>query len=632
MNNYTGGQMKRNQESTVSAKHQAGMGIILQPILKNMNINLNITEFCKILSIGRATAYVAQKELIAKLSNDFSEQIKIEELEKQRRATEAQNLEKDFMIEFYKYQLEHPDCFIDGPFKYYSDEFKQFILDQKKSYGFTFDKIFEMTQVSVNTLKKFNYTIAPNLEGTPEELPDEVIKLLNEYLRSGKKIKSVKKFCKKKPVLLKELGMNYRQILSWLSKLGFVSPKGIFLKNTGLDRIIRFKPNTLWGTDGKVINVVINGVNYRWVWQCLIDYKTTVIVGGLVAPEENTENLLSAIEASKDKTGVTPLAIVMDNRLSENLPAIKEYLDNYGIEVIKIFPGNSKSNGIVENNFHIFEKWVGGKIIIEGDNMSALSRSIAQMLVEVFTQLRNHKPFKSSSKSPQEVMDESRDNPPSEKEIEIMKVKIDELVNRNKRENAVPEISVQKQLAIKQAVAKVKPKDEETFCKRLSRSEYTHNIILEGIAIFKTRQQAYPEKNYDHTYLGGILRNLVNDSYLDCLNINLKNVYFHHYEALKKKHESGILDNLKADPVRTCCDLALDYLQMPVPSWSTMILLQLKEMFFIASCGCADTARDLCDQISNSIVNLTYEVKKKREILLCKLYEWTNFVKTYDSA
>jgi len=89
---------------------------------------------------------------------------------------------------------------------------------------------------------------------------------------------------------------------------------------------------------------------------------------------------------------------------------------------------------------------------------------------------------------------------------------------------------------------------------------------------------------------------------------------------------------LKADPVKACCDLALDYLQMPVPSWSTMILLQLKEMFFIASCGCADAANDLCVQISNSIVNLTYEAKKKREILLCKLYEWTNFVITYEST
>ena len=181
--------MNRNQESTVSAEHQAGMGIILQPILKDMKINLNISEFCRKLNIGRTAAYVARNELITKMSNDSPEKIKIEKLEKQLRASdaqrqtsEAQKLEKDFMIEFYKYQLDHPDCFINGPDNYYSNGFKQFILDQKNKYGFTFEKIFDITQIPVNTLKKINYTIGPDLEGAPEELPDEVIKLLNEYL------------------------------------------------------------------------------------------------------------------------------------------------------------------------------------------------------------------------------------------------------------------------------------------------------------------------------------------------------------------------------------------------------------------------------------------------------------------
>ncbi len=624
--------MKQNQESTCTAKYQAGMGIILQPTLKGMNINLNISEFCQKLDVCRATAYAAQKQLMTKLSKNSPEQKRIEELEMHVQELHTLNSENNFIIRYYKYLQEHPECFIDGPNKYYSNDLKQFVLDQKKEYGLTFERIECLIQIPVNTLKKFIYTKESFLEDAPEELPDEVLKLLNEYLRTGKRFKSVKRLCKKHPELLKNLGMTYRQALAWLSKLGFVNPRGVFLKNTGLDRIIRFNPNSVWGTDGKMINVIINGVNYRWVWQCLIDYKTTVIVGGLVTPFENTENLLNAIKASKNKTGVTPLAIVMDNRLSENLPAIKEYLDKYGIEVIKIFPGNSKSNGIIENNFHIFERWIGGKIIVEGENMSALSKSIAQMIVEIFTQLRNHKKFKNSSKSPQKIMNESMDNPPSQKEIETMKEKIDELVNRFKRENDIPEISIQKEMAIEQAAACTAVKDKETFCKRLSRTEYTHNLILEAIAIYKTRTLQNPEKNYDHTYFGGILRNLVNDSYLECLNTNLNDVYYHHYEELKKRYKNDILNNLKVDPVKTCCDLALDYLQMPVPSWSTMILLQLKEMFFIASHGCAEEAEGLCDKISNSIVKLTYEINKKREILICKLYEWTNYVKTYESA
>ena len=45
------------------------------------------------------------------------------------------------------------------------------------------------------------------------------------------------------------------------------------------------------------------------------------------------------------------MAIVMDNRLSENLPVVKTFLAKYEIEIIKTFPGNAKSNGILENNF-----------------------------------------------------------------------------------------------------------------------------------------------------------------------------------------------------------------------------------------------------------------------------------------
>ena len=120
------------------------------------------------------------------------------------------------------------------------------------------------------------------------------------------------------------------------------------MKKNGLDRIVRFRPDSIWGTDGKIIDVVINGQSYRWVWQYLVDYKTTVIVGGVVNESETTENLLQAISNSKVKNGISPMAIVMDNRLSENLPAVKELLAEYDIEIIKTFPGNAKSNGILE--------------------------------------------------------------------------------------------------------------------------------------------------------------------------------------------------------------------------------------------------------------------------------------------
>jgi hypothetical protein len=42
----------------------------------------------------------------------------------------------------------------------------------------------------------------------------------------------------------------------------------------------------VWGTDGKLRKIVINGEIFRFVWQCLIDYKSTVLVGGRVSESD----------------------------------------------------------------------------------------------------------------------------------------------------------------------------------------------------------------------------------------------------------------------------------------------------------------------------------------------------------
>src|SRR6185437_14793380 len=102
------------------------------------------------------------------------------------------------------------------------------------------------------------------------ELPKEVIQLANQFLRTGNGKKSLKTFCDRNPGLLQKLGMNYRQVLFWFRKLGFVSHRGIFIKNSGLDKIMRFRANQVWGSDGKNLVIIINGEIFRWVWQCLV--------------------------------------------------------------------------------------------------------------------------------------------------------------------------------------------------------------------------------------------------------------------------------------------------------------------------------------------------------------------------
>ncbi|MBX7232714.1 MAG: hypothetical protein K1X29_11590 [Bdellovibrionales bacterium] len=156
------------------------------------------------------------------------------------------------------------------------------------------------------------------------EIPSHVIDKLSQFFKTKESKATVKDFIDKNPDMLLEMKLDYREFSNLLMRLGFLSVRGIFLNNTGLDIIKRFSPNAIWGTDGKSINIEINGVLYRWVWQCLIDYKTTVLVGGVINKSETTDNLLEAILQAKETFGLSPIAIVLDNRLSRESASSEE--------------------------------------------------------------------------------------------------------------------------------------------------------------------------------------------------------------------------------------------------------------------------------------------------------------------
>jgi len=617
------------------AAWQAALALMLRKVFQDMGFEFTANDLCEQLGVGRTTAYNARAEIIDRLKSIPHAGNQIAELKKELDDKNARLKDQEFLGEVYKYRLDNPKCIYELKRQHYTEEFKRFILDLKKEYGFTNEKVSKLLDIPVDTLKKYLKAVETIIPvSTAKELPPEVVELVNIYLHSikGGKKRSVKDFCKKNPDVLKQLNMTVRQVTEWLSKLGFVR-KGRFIKNNGLDRIIRFRPNSVWGTDGKQVNIIINRISFKWVWQCLIDYKTTVIVGGLIAKSETTDNLLKAISESKEKTGHSPLAIVLDNRLSENLPAIRTYLDELNIKIIKTYPRNAKSNGIIENNFNIFERWVGGSIVINAKDDAELSQAIACTLIEVFTQMRNNNPRKCiSMKTPAEAMNEAIENPPSAEEIQTIKGKLQEQSDRFKRDEAMPIIGKQKTTAIDIAVNETRPPDEETFRKMLKPSIYHHNLILSAIAIYKQRCQENPEKNYDHTYFGGILRNLADQQSVEHLDTHLEDIYIRHWESQTINDEEAVYTELRINPWSTFLKLAQDYAEMVVPAYCSMILLQMKECFLMASKGSAAIATALRKELSNMTKSMRKHKKKKRVSLLCKIFEWENLVKTYETG
>ncbi len=610
---------------------QVAFLLMAKPLLKRMDAPIDMSAVYKAAGGSRAGALETARLIIRQMT---SRDPGAKQERQKNRELATQLAESQFLNAIYGYEKEHPDCHDKGERNWFSPGFKIFVLEKKSEHNLNWKQISRLLDIPVDTLKKFKRSKSDDDSGPsgPSELPDKVRKLINSFLQSqGAKKKSVKAFCKAHPEILKDLNMNYRQVLRWLSRLGFVSLRGIFLANTGLDRIERFHPHAVWGTDGKNMTVIINGQRFRWVWQCLVEYMTTVLVGGLISDEETTDNLLEAIKCSKENSGVTPMAIVIDNRLSENLPAIREYLDEMNIEIIRTFPGNSKSNGIVEGNFSIFEKWVGGTVSIDGQNAEELSKSIAEMLVQVFTQLRNHQPRKGlRNKTATEALGEAQELPDEEKQR--IRDRIKELATRFANEQAQPVISTRKAEVIDQVVKELTPPDEEQFRKKLKPSFFTADLILQALAVFKERQQKHPEKSYGHTYFGGILRNLADQQSIEWLCTHLEDVYYNHWEEMRRKFDEDLAGQLTEDPVAVFKQLSKDYLTMPVPAYTSMILLQLKTMFLLATEG----QSTLASQLRTSTLELIKRAKcydhKKKAHLLAKVFEWESIVRIYSQG
>jgi len=603
------------------AAWKAGLVEVSYPLYQKFGVKLDMEAVYQEFGVGRTSANEAARLLISRIDMPVGS---LKEERKKNKQLQRSLNEKSFESDLMRYLRDNPTSCIAGERHQFTDEFKILVLKKKKEYALDWPEISLILAIPEDTLKKFKRVENDKNNDDPNgpkgsfRLPENIVERLRKFFQNRKGKATAKSFCEKHPEVLGDLNLSYREFSRSLWQMGFVCPRGIFLQNTGLDRIERFAPHSVWGTDGKQMMITINSKEYRWMWQCLIDYKTTVLVGGLIGKTETTDNLLEAIKISKIKTGVTPMAIVIDNRLSENLPAIRTYLDDWGIEIIKTFPGNAKSNGIIEGNFNIFEKWVGGRVVLEGKIAEDFSFSIAQMLTEVFTQLRNNQPRKGLSfKTANEASAEA--SPLTSEEEQTIREKLKALATRLKNEQAKPIPSERKHQALAQAVADLKPTSPDVFCKRLSSSVYTAELILCALAIFKKQQAKHPEKDFDHTYYGGILRNLVDQNSVELLYVHLEQTYAEHWQRMKVSQEEK---NLKAETSQSACErLSQEYLKAAVPAYGMLVLVHLQSMFMLASCGCREKATELRNNLGQLVLKWKFDCTEKRQRLLRKLFE-----------
>ena len=253
-----------------------------------------------------------------------------------------------------------------------------------KASGLSYESLSVLTSIPIDTLKKFK---AQNTWPEKQELSEKHAQLKEAWENAGRRHrKTLDHFTLFLSHNYPELSFSRDELRQSLIDLGLRYPRGFKTVDKGAQVKRDFQPHAIWEGDGKLVKVRLNGQLFPFIWYAFVDQSTTLLVGNHMDQSENAETFLRALRDGSANAGTFPIGILIDNRLADGeIGAVQNFCRDHGVVLVKTFPGNSKNNGFIENNFSIFERFVG-TIEVAGQSPAEIAQSMAQALVEVFTQ------------------------------------------------------------------------------------------------------------------------------------------------------------------------------------------------------------------------------------------------------
>jgi len=378
----------------------------------------------------------------------------------------------------------------------YSTWFKDLLISQQES-GYTYPQLSYMTGISLDALKKFKKNAHNDL--IKKDLSDkdkEVLRMWNEaspYFR--KTLGRFRIFLDKK---YPEFSISRLDLRQTLINLGLKYPRGPQIADHGARVKKQYSPHALWEGDGKTMEIIVNGKKVNFCWYAFCDQQITLLVGFNIDKTETAENFIAALEQGKKKVGFYPIGVLIDNRLTGGeINHVMEYCQERGITVVKTFPGNSKSTGNIENNFSVYEKFVG-KIVINGRTDEEIAQSISQTIIEIFTQMRDHSPRKRlRGLTPAEAGEGAVRPEHARDEIELMS-------NRLQPEKRGVSEKWEIIASIRQDFGELDEKSQEKLRRELGK--YPIDDIIAAKSRYSAQRIKEPLNKYGPEYFLGILR------------------------------------------------------------------------------------------------------------------------------
>jgi len=307
-----------------------------------------------------------------------------------------------------------------------------------------------------------------------------------------------------------------------------------------------FFPGAQWTGDGSPITVTLDGQQFTFNLELMVDTDSAALVGASLRDEEDSAAVTTAFADGVQTTGDSPLSLLLDLRSCNHTAEVNQTLnDTLNIPATK---GRAQNKAHVEGAFGLFQQTVPA-LEINADNPREQARQLLLLAVQTWARTLNHKPR--PDRNGQSRVQQYQAAAPTPQQVAQAKATLEERLRRQKEAletNKARTDPVTRQL-LEEAFVRLDLVDP-TGNIGAAIARYPLDAILAGIATFEGKRNADTLPNdADARYLLGIVRNtslqheglLISEALLkarlqaqDLLLHGLKRAHHHILQTLSK--------------------------------------------------------------------------------------------------
>lgn len=511
--------------SRSTAAREAALCLCALNIFKRVDIACQVSkqEVVRKLEVARSYAYELVPELEAVLAGpgDAPDEgaVKADELRK----LEVRNA-------VLEYRVAHPGAWVCGGRTVYSADLVSFVLElASRSLGPTMTQadFADASGIPLPTLKDWwanadrrlaisfaPEPVPPLSSSAPEPAPEPALAENDTLGLSADMLRIVAEYEHWHGTLpafvdhLRSLGLRYgRQMVT--QTLHLAAARKLLRrpppKPAARGATFRPPPGVQWTSDGKQIDVVVDGQTFRVTWQPTVDVGAAATVGSVVRLQEVTEGVRTSFAEGVETTGAPPVALLVDNKACNKSQSLAEAVEPDTF-VMHSTPGRAENKAVIEGAFGLFSQALGPVVAtVDTSNPEQIALGIADAVTRAYAQGRNHHPRQRDGRSPYELY---RDADPSPDEIaaatERLRAIKDRIDSREAREQAHRDPAVM--ATIEQACRRFGFFDDGDIASSLRVLPLA--AIQNAIAIYAAKQKAQslpPDAGI--RYFAGIARN-----------------------------------------------------------------------------------------------------------------------------